>query len=248
MASKIISVIGGSGYLGLNILKEASKLKNITLYSVSRSGKPADMTVSDKINWVKGDALQPNKFEDILKESDIIIHTVGTLIDTSVTKFAKPGENGTYEQLNFESAKHIGDKLNELSDPARKKKIIYISASRAPPLLERYITTKRKAEEHISKLPNLTYTILRPGYIISVKERPITLPIKMASDIQQFMMNLVPNTFFLKDCLKTFQLDGYVEMEDLCKTCLVAGLMDGYENRIIENEEIARIGGSVKYD
>lgn len=248
MASKIISVIGGSGYLGLNILKEASKLKNVTLYSVSRSGKPADVAMSDKINWVKGDALQPNKFEDILKESDIVIHTVGTLIDSSVTKFAKPGENGTYEQLNFETAKQIGDKLNELSDPSKKKKMIYISASRAPPLLERYITTKRKAEDHIKELPNLTYTILRPGFIISVKERPVTLPIKVASDIQQFMMNLMPNSFFLKDCLKNFQMDGYVEMEDLCKACLVAGLTEQYENRVIENEEISKIGGSVKYD
>jgi hypothetical protein len=33
-------------------------------------------------------------------QADAYIHTIGTLIDTSITKWAKPGQKGTYEYMN----------------------------------------------------------------------------------------------------------------------------------------------------
>ena len=50
----------------------------------------------------------PAGFKEKLEEADAVVHTIGTLIDTSFTKFAKPGEYGTYEHLNRETAKMIG--------------------------------------------------------------------------------------------------------------------------------------------
>jgi hypothetical protein len=42
-----------------------------------------------------------------LNEADAIVHTIGTLIDTSITKSAKPGDKGTYENLNRDSLKSL---------------------------------------------------------------------------------------------------------------------------------------------
>lgn len=41
--------------------------------------------------------MEAESFGNVLRSSDLVIHTVGTLIDTSVTKRMQPGEAGTYE-------------------------------------------------------------------------------------------------------------------------------------------------------
>ncbi len=46
-----------------------------------------------------GDSYYPETFENELRESDGIVHTIATLIDTTVTKRAKPGDPGTYEYM-----------------------------------------------------------------------------------------------------------------------------------------------------
>jgi hypothetical protein len=44
-----------------------------------------DPVTIQNLNWVKGDAMNPETFKDILKESNGLIHAVGTLVDTSIT-------------------------------------------------------------------------------------------------------------------------------------------------------------------
>lgn len=41
--------------------------------------------------------MNPNSFSDTIRNSDLVIHTIGTLLDTTVTSNKKPGEPGTYE-------------------------------------------------------------------------------------------------------------------------------------------------------
>jgi hypothetical protein len=40
--------------------------------------------------------MKAERFKQQINDHDIIVHTVGTLIDTSFTKLKKPGEPGTY--------------------------------------------------------------------------------------------------------------------------------------------------------
>jgi hypothetical protein len=42
------------------------------------------------------DVSQPGKYIENIKSADIIIHTIGTLIDSSVLKGTPPGGPGTY--------------------------------------------------------------------------------------------------------------------------------------------------------
>ena len=44
----------------------------------------------------------------MIEKADCFVHTVGTLIDTSITQNKKPGEEGTYEHMNYECARSIG--------------------------------------------------------------------------------------------------------------------------------------------
>lgn len=124
---KTLCIVGGSGYIGMAIAKEAVNL-GAKVHAISRTGSPK-YTYNEpwvrKIKWHKGNAMYPNSFENILEESDAVIHTIGTSVDTSFTKFAKAGEEGTYEHMNYETAVSVGSKLNEIKD----KKMVYLSAS-----------------------------------------------------------------------------------------------------------------------
>ena len=47
--------------------------------------------------------MQPEHIKDKINEADTIIHSMGALIDTSITKFKEQGAPGTYEQMNRDS-------------------------------------------------------------------------------------------------------------------------------------------------
>ena len=85
---------------------------------------------------MRGDILYPSSIKKEINSADVIVHTIGTLFDTSVTKKAKPGQPGTYEQVNRDTLLSL---LKVLESP---KKIIYISSAGHPPFLHRYLSTK----------------------------------------------------------------------------------------------------------
>ena len=64
-------VIGGRGYVGNHILNKAG-LMGIESYSISRRPVESINNDSPNINFVQGDALKPESFEDIIKKCDSI--------------------------------------------------------------------------------------------------------------------------------------------------------------------------------
>ncbi len=62
--------------------------------------------------YVKGDALYPQNFAKVLEEADAVVHTIGTLIDSTVLKGKKPGDLGSYEHMNRDTAISVGTFLN----------------------------------------------------------------------------------------------------------------------------------------
>lgn len=95
------------------------------------------------------------------------MYTVGTLLDTSITKGAKAGDQGTYEQMNRDSALAVGRALNEIGG----KRMVYISGSASPPFMPRYLSTKMEAEDALREMNQLKTVALRPGFIYSPKDR-----------------------------------------------------------------------------
>jgi len=238
---KILTIIGANGYVGSAVARQALLL-GAKVNSINRSGAPGKYAPwISQVNWVKGDALNPKPYEDVLRQSDAVIHTVGTLIDTSITKRRRPGEAGTYEHLNRDTAKAIGEKLNEITG----KKMIYISASKAPPLIPRYLSTKLEAEEYLFHLQNLKVTALRPGFIYSSADRGWSVPLRFGVDAYATIFgavnSLVPNNSFVKDILKNVDVDASIDLESVVISAIVAAFDSRYDGKILFNQDMQTV-------
>jgi nucleoside-diphosphate-sugar epimerase len=68
-------VVGGRGYVGNHILRKAGMM-GINSTSVSRS--PVDSITSENpnISFISGDALNPETFEEAIKEADTISKSI----------------------------------------------------------------------------------------------------------------------------------------------------------------------------
>ena len=170
MYKKSLLVVGGSGYVGSRVLQEASRLGWVKVTAVQK--RPPAQHLPN-VEFIAGNALSPDAFKSRVEEADAIIHTVGVLVDASVSRRVPPGGPGTYEEMNFETARRVGDLANSFTD--KRRRMAYISASSAPPFLPRYLTTKTRAEDHIRNLPNVDAIILRPGLITDPSRRLISV-------------------------------------------------------------------------
>lgn len=93
IAGKKVLVMGSSGYVGNAFLKKASKL-GLNVVAVSRRGKLDHNPNDPLITYVKGDALDQDSYKEHLYETDAVFHTIGTLLDTTITGSKKPGDTG----------------------------------------------------------------------------------------------------------------------------------------------------------
>lgn len=83
--------------------------------------------------------MEASDIKEQINQADIIVHTIGTLFDTSITKKTPPGGPGTYEEVNRDTLVKLIESLDST------KKIIYISSAAHPPFQERYLTAKHQA-------------------------------------------------------------------------------------------------------
>jgi len=241
LAGRTLCIIGGNGYVGSAIARQAIDL-GAKVYSVNRSGKlnsPAPWV--EQVTWIKGDALSPNDFSDVLQESEAVVHTVGTLIDTSITKFSKPGAEGTYEHVNRETAKAIGQKLNEFKD---NKKIVYFSASKAPPFIPRYLTTKLEAEDFLFNLSDVRASILRPGFITSnerLSKKLLKYPVNIYSSIFNFFDGITPYESRLKPFVKKFDVDKSIDLQSVVIAALICCFDPKFDDKILYNNDMREL-------
>ncbi|KAK6341217.1 hypothetical protein TWF696_008303 [Orbilia brochopaga] len=100
----------------------------------------------------------------------------------------------TYERVNRDSAL-IAAKTFVESSTAEKKTFLYISAAAGFPVLpQRYISTKREAEELLTQVPKFRSIFFRPGFMYS-SERPFTVPMSYLTRVSATMNSLTGNVF-----------------------------------------------------
>jgi uncharacterized protein YbjT (DUF2867 family) len=193
MEKKVITVLGGNGYVGSKcIITLLNNVKNIKINAVSRSGKIKypNNKFDERVNMIKGDAYDPQSFADAIKESTGIIHSIGALFT----------DTETYHKMNKETALRVAEIANQNK---YKTNFVYISASRgmAFPLSLKYhgyIESKREAEKGLlSNFPNLNTIILRPG-VVKSEEKGWTVPVyhsvNLAAAAEKLILNkIVPN-------------------------------------------------------
>ncbi|KAF9977489.1 hypothetical protein BGZ73_005876 [Actinomortierella ambigua] len=184
LARKLL-VVGGTGGVGLQVCKLAVA-RGWDVVSLSRRGTPsrldADSKTStawmDKVNWAKGDSLQPSTYQDLIKDTDAVVHTVGLLFEAeykdilhsqSIQELVSAVQKATRGANPLESAQLLSssssgssnltyEKVNRdtaitLAKEAEKagtEAFVFISAAFAPPLVpQRYLTTKRQVEDYL---------------------------------------------------------------------------------------------------
>ncbi|KAF3906345.1 hypothetical protein ABW20_dc0103973 [Dactylellina cionopaga] len=100
----------------------------------------------------------------------------------------------TYERLNRDSALIAAKQFVE-SSSAELKTFVYLSAAAGFPILpQRYISTKREAEDLLSQVPDFRSIFFRPGFMYS-SERPITVPLSYLMRVSSTMNSLTGSIF-----------------------------------------------------
>ena len=166
MVTKVISIFGGAGFIGTELVKELVK-------------KPFEIRIftrkKNKINYskfyprVKVIEYSPKKdFSDDLEGSNIIINLVGILHESRNLKFSMAHENFVSSLIKYALKKNI-------------KRLIHLSAIGANKTSEsKYLNSKYKTEILIKKdFKSFNWTIFRPSIVFGPQDKFINLFKKM---------------------------------------------------------------------
>jgi nucleoside-diphosphate-sugar epimerase len=190
--SKIITVLGGNGFIGSRcISKILNSVSESKVYAISRSGKlkyPGEKIDPKRFEVIKGDCLSPSSFEDIIKNSTGIIHSIGVLFTN---------DNQKYHLQNKETCLRVAQIANQ-ANKGDKTNLVYVSAERGIPFplslkYHGYIDSKRECEKALlNSYPNINPIILRPGFVKSDSKKwtlPIYYSVNAAHLIEKNLIN-----------------------------------------------------------
>ena len=85
MIIRKLMLVGGQGYLGKEITKLASRLDRVSIKSIQRQYVSEENRLPN-VEYIQEDVLHPKDLETHIKDSNAIIHTIGTLIDSTMTQ------------------------------------------------------------------------------------------------------------------------------------------------------------------
>ena len=156
----VVLVLGGNGFVGRQVCREALK-QGHTVYSMSRSGAPQQAIAG--VNWLRGDATDPQSYPTTIKP-DIIVHSIGTLFESGSL---------TYKRSSYDTAMA----MLQYADKVKGVSVRYVSADDfkglAQWILPKYFEWKRAAERAIEKqMPEGKRLIVRPGLVMGWERWP----------------------------------------------------------------------------
>ena len=91
-----------------------------------------------------------------------VVHSIGVLIDSRTPLNISNVYEGSYEQMNRDSALTLLGELN-----SRPKPFVYVSAERGMFFSPRYLSTKREVEAFLAKQTQIPFAVVRPGFMYS---------------------------------------------------------------------------------
>eukprot|EP00127_Corallochytrium_limacisporum_P003722 Clim_evm54s152 gene=Clim_evmTU54s152 len=211
MAVGRLLVVGGSGFVGAGICRAALQ-RGLNVSSLNRNVPADGQPWKSKVNWIQGNALDPDTYRGAIDGHDTIIHTIGTLFENQGYKKLKRGTFPTPKELLNKDATETFEKINR--DTALRvaetalacgslRTFIFLSAADAAPepfVDKRYLKTKRDAERGLQELaePEISniadqqfrLVILRPSFIYGA-DNPATVGMAGFGMIANSMINTI---------------------------------------------------------
>ncbi|KAJ1811046.1 hypothetical protein LPJ75_004141 [Coemansia sp. RSA 2598] len=247
-------VVGGTGFVGQAVCHSALA-RGWEVVSLSRHGAPERSTIAPGssapkgVQWVRGDALKPETYQQHLSGCTAVVHSVGVLMENNYKKLVSIGSSGatssqeaaTYERANRDTALSVARAAREISGIDA---FAYLSASDVLPFLDsRYISTKREAEnELIEHCNQMRPIILRPGFIFS-PSRPITIPIAAGVKAFNAVFHQTPLGCVLKHTPFAKAASPALRREVLANA-IINAIEDPKVSGILNIADIERLGSS----
>lgn len=174
-APQKLLVLGGSGYVGREVVRRAVR-RGYEVTSLSRRGEnpQAGDPLLDTVNWVAGDATDPATVKGLVNNADAVVHAIGLLFDVESGldnlnlivsgSRSKPGEDSTYDRITrltaFNAIESARSKTRFPFSP--RTPFVFVSAAEAgwpeveygdtveeklaPEWLKKYLAAKRLVE------------------------------------------------------------------------------------------------------
>ena len=169
--NQIITVIGGTGFLGKHVVRELAKTGAI-IRIVSRFGESDTQELRTcgsvgQLHFIKADIRDINAMNEAIKGSSIVINLVGILFEKS---------NRTFTDIHIEAAKNIAAACTKHG----VKKLVHISALGVnnPDLNSKYALSKLEGEQAVLKeYPKAI--IIRPSVIFGDEDNFINFFARM---------------------------------------------------------------------
>jgi uncharacterized protein YbjT (DUF2867 family) len=214
----IITIIGGSGFLGKYVISELIATTQAKIKVIARNPYDGRQSYQCKsvgqVGFIAGDVLDDAQLEEAIKGSTYVINLVGILFEKGKQNFANihallPGRIGKF------AAQH------------NVKRVIHISA--LGDSSAKYAQTKRQGEkELLANFPRSV--ILRPSVLVGPEDKFTNLFAKMLK-----MSPIMPLIYGGASKLQP------VYVADVAKAIVAALVNDTVEGKILE------IAGSVQY-
>eukprot|EP00403_Amphidinium_massartii_P023291 CAMPEP_0178402120 /NCGR_PEP_ID=MMETSP0689_2-20121128/16671_1 /TAXON_ID=160604 /ORGANISM="Amphidinium massartii, Strain CS-259" /LENGTH=302 /DNA_ID=CAMNT_0020022997 /DNA_START=163 /DNA_END=1071 /DNA_ORIENTATION=+ len=192
-AGKKLLVIGGTGYVGKEVVKNAVQ-RGFEVTAMSRRGENPDPGDSDlsSVRWVKGDATNYDTVNSLVGDADAVVHACGLLFDANSGlanlniivsgSGSLPADDSTYDRITRLTAFNVIEAVSKkLKMPfSAPTPVAFVSCAEAgwtdvtlgpqveqivPEFLREYLVAKRAVEARLATEGSIRPVVVRPSLI-----------------------------------------------------------------------------------
>lgn len=181
---QIITIFGGSGFIGSNLIPELAKINNYSINVVTRNkNKLKKFKVIPNVKLIQIDNFDRKTLSNVIKHSTIVINLIGILHEN---------KRNSFEKVHTQFPKLI----QEISLQLKIQKFIHLSALKSESSASKYLKSKFDGEKELIKNINKINTyILKPSIIFGKYDNFINLFLNIIK-ISPFMSIISPNSLF----------------------------------------------------